>query len=120
MDDMISGGSLLFQEKYAMVQSQKSLWTKMVNTWKCVMVSLSATHLQVKLHGIFGILVKPFAADIDHTIPVTDIVSAVRKRRIMGYEEISLVFRLPSGGERELLLYLKRGEEFLELLGSLR
>ncbi len=112
-------GSLLFQEQYAMAQSQKNGWTKCVNTWKCITVSLSATHLQVKLHGLFGLIVKPFNADLDHVIPITDIRSAVKKKNFFGYNEISVVFSLQSGGERELLLYLKRGDEFLNLLNSM-
>lgn len=112
-------GSMLFQEKSAMAQSQKNGWTKSVNTWKCITVSLSATHLQVKLHGLFGLLIKPFNADLDHLIPITDIRSAVKKRNYFGYNEISVIFSLRSGGERELLLYLKRGEEFLNLLSSM-
>ncbi|MCD4774709.1 MAG: hypothetical protein K8S15_01495 [Candidatus Aegiribacteria sp.] len=112
-------GSLLFREQYAMAQSQKNGWTRSVNTWKCITVNLSATHLQVKLHGLFGLLVKPFNADLDHVVPITDIRSAVKKRNYLGYNEISIVFSLRSGGERELLLYLKRGEEFLNLLKSM-
>lgn len=119
MNIEMSTGSLLFQERYAMAQSQKNIWTKMVSTWKCVEVNLSPSHLQTRLHGIFGLIVKPFLADLDHLIPVPDIVSAVNKRKYMGYDEISLVFTLPSGGKRELLVYLKRGEEFLTLLKSL-
>ncbi len=118
--DSMSHGSLLFQEQYAMAQSQKNGWTKSVNTWKCITVSLSATHLQVKLHGLFGLLVKPFNADLDHSVPITDIRSVVKKKSYFGYNEISVVFSLPNGGERELLLYLKRGEEFLNFLGSMR
>ncbi|MCK5115483.1 MAG: hypothetical protein KAR44_02715 [Candidatus Aegiribacteria sp.] len=118
--ESMSGGSLLFQEQYAMAQSQKNGWTKSVNTWKCLTVSLSATHLQVKLHGLLGLLVKPFNADLDHLIPITDIRSVEKRKRYFGYNEISVVFSLPKGGERELLLYLKRGEEFLNLLGSMR
>lgn len=112
--------SLLFQERYAMAQSQKSTWTKLVNTWKCVEVSLSAMHVRVRLHGLFGLLVKPFGADLDHLIPIAAVVSASKRRVLMGYDEISLVFSLPEGGERELLLYLKRGEEFLAMLNSMR
>jgi len=112
-------GSLLFQEQYVMAQSQKNGWTKSVSTWKSITISLSATHLQVKLHGLFGLLIKPFNADLDHIIPITDIRSAVKKRNYFGYNEISVVFSLLSGGERELLLYLKRGEEFLNLLKSM-
>ncbi|MEN8208002.1 MAG: hypothetical protein ABFR50_02005 [Candidatus Fermentibacteria bacterium] len=113
-------GSLLFREQYAMAQSQKNGWTRSVSTWKCITVSLSATHLNVKLHGLFGLLVKPFSADLDHTIPLIDIRSVVKKRNYFGYSEISVVFSLRSGGERELLLYLKRGDEFLNLLDSMR
>ena len=116
----IGDGSLLFQEKYAMAQSRKNLWTKMVNSWKCVMVSLSSSCIQVRLHGLLGLLVVPFGADINHTVPLGSVVSVEKKRKIMGYDEISMVFRLPSGGERELLLYLKRGEEFLNLVTSIR
>ncbi|RKZ05263.1 hypothetical protein DRQ25_16560 [Candidatus Fermentibacteria bacterium] len=112
-------GSLLFQEQYAMAQSQKNGWTKSVNTWKCITINLSATHLQVKLHGLFGLIVKPFNADLDHTIPITDITSVEKRKNYFGYNEISVVFRLRSGGERQLLLYLKRGEEFLNLLNSM-
>ena len=112
-------GSLLFQEQYAMAQSQKNGWTKSVNTWKCITVNLSATHLQVKLHGLFGLLVKPFNADLDHIIPITDIRSVEKRKNYFGYNEISVVFSLPKGDERELLLYLKRGEEFLNLLKSM-
>ncbi|NOQ23276.1 MAG: hypothetical protein GQ565_11595 [Candidatus Aegiribacteria sp.] len=115
----IAEGSLLFQEQYAMAQSQKNGWTKSVNTWKCITVSLSATRLQVKLHGLFSLLVKPFNADLDHVILINDIRSVVKKRNYFGYNEISVVFSLRSGGERELLLYLKRGEEFLNLLNSM-
>lgn len=116
----MSEGSLLFQEKYAMAQSQKNGWTKAVNTWKCISVSLSATHLMVELHGLFGLLVKPFNADLDHIIPIADIRSVEKRKNYFGYNEISVVFSLPSGGSRELLLYLRRGEEFLNLLGSMR
>ena len=112
-------GSLLFQEQYAMAQSQKNGWTKSVNTWKCITVNLSATHLQVKLHGLFGLLVKPFNADLDHIIPITDIRSVEKRKNYFGYNEISVVFSLPKGDERELLLYLTRGEEFLNLLKSM-
>lgn len=115
----IPEGSLLFREQYAMAQSQKNGWTRSVNTWKCITVNLSATHLQVKLHGLFGWLVKPFNADLDHVVPITDIRSVVKKKNYFGYNEISVVFSLLSGGERELLLYLKRGEEFLNLLKSM-
>ncbi|RKZ07344.1 hypothetical protein DRQ25_11765, partial [Candidatus Fermentibacteria bacterium] len=118
--DSISEGSLLFQEKYAMAQSQKNGWTKAVNTWKCVSISLSATHLQVELHGLLGLIVKPFNADLDHIVPITDIRSVEKRKNYFGYNEISVVFSLPSGGDRELLLYLRRGEEFLNLLGSMR
>ncbi len=117
--ESMTEGSLLFQEQYAMAQSQKNGWTKSVNTWKCITVSLSATHLQVKLHGLFGLIVKPFNADLDHVIPITDIRSAVKNRNLFGYNEISVVFSLRSGGERELLLYLKRGDELLNLLNSM-
>ncbi len=120
MGSELSEGALLFQEKYAMAQSQKNVWTKLVSTWKCIAVSLSSTHLQVRLHGLFGLLVKPFGADLEHTVPLISVISAEIKGRLMGYDEISIVFNLPSGGERELLLYLKRGEEFLILLNSLR
>ncbi len=116
----MSEGSLLFQEQYAMAQSQKNGWTKSVNTWKCITVNLSATHFQVKLHGLFGLLAKPFNADLEHTIPITDIKSVEKRKNYFGYNEISVVFSLPSGGERELLLYLKRGEEFLNHLCSMR
>ncbi len=112
-------GSLLFQEKYAMAQSQKNAWTKAVNTWKCITVNLSPAHLQVKLHGLFGLLVKPFGADLDHVIPISDINTVQKRRNYFGYNEISVSFTLQSGGERELLLYLKRGEEFLNLLNSM-
>jgi len=115
----LSEGSQLFQEKYAMAQSQKNAWTKAVSTWKCITVTLSATHLQVKLHGLFGLLVKPFGADLDHVIPIYDIVSAEKRKSYLGYNEIAVIFHLQSGGDRELLLYLKRGEEFLNLLGSM-
>jgi len=118
--DSLSEGSLLFQEQYAMAQSQKNGWTKSVNTWKCITVNLSATHLQVELHGLLGLLVKPFKADLDHTIPISAIRSVEKRKSYFGYNEISVVFALPSGGERELLLYLKRGEEFLNLLSSMR
>ncbi len=118
--DSMSQGSLLFQEQYAMAQSQKNGWTKAVNTWKCISVSLSATHLKVELHGLFGLIVKPFNADLDHIVPITDIRSVEKRKNYFGYNEISVVFSLPKGGERELLLYLKRGEEFLNLLGSMR
>ncbi|MBN2586092.1 MAG: hypothetical protein JXA64_05700 [Candidatus Fermentibacteraceae bacterium] len=116
----LSEGGILFQERYAMAQSQKNVWTKMVSTWKCIVVSLSSTNLQIGLHGLFGLLVKPFGADLEHTVPLTCVISAEKKGRLIGYDEISLVFSLPSGGRRELLLYLKRGEEFLSLLNSLR
>lgn len=109
----------MFQEKYAMAQSQKNAWTRAVSTWKCVSVSLSSTHLHVELHGLFGLIVKPFGADLDHEIPIGDIRSAGRKRNYFGYNEISVVFNLKSGGKRELLLYLKRGEEFLNLVRSM-
>ncbi|MCK5065380.1 MAG: hypothetical protein KAQ97_08860 [Candidatus Fermentibacteraceae bacterium] len=112
-------GSLLFQERYAMAQSQKNPWTKMVSTWKCINVSLTSIHLHVKLHGLFGWLVKPFGADLDHVIPIIDIRSIENRKNVLGYTEISVVFDLQSGGERELLLYLKRGEEFLNLLRSM-
>jgi len=115
----ITEGGLLFQEKYAMAQSQKSAWTKMVNTWKCIEVSLTSTRLHVKLHGIFGSIVKPFNADLDHVIPITNIKSAEKRKIYFGYQEISVVFRLQTGGDRELLLYLKRGDEFLNLLRSM-
>lgn len=115
-----SSFSLLFQERYAMAQSQKNLWTKLVSTWKCVEVSLSSMHVRVRLHGLFGLLVKPFGADLDHLIPVAAVVSASKRRAFMGYDEISLAFNLPEGGERELLLYLKRGEEFLAMLNSMK
>ena len=118
--DSLSEGSLLFQEQYAMAQSQKNGWTKSVNTWKCITVNLSATHLQVKLHGLFGLIVKPFNADLDHTIPISAIRSVEKRKNYFGYNEISVVFALPSGGVREQLLYLKRGEEFLNLLSSMR
>lgn len=112
-------GNLLFQEKYAMAQSQKNAWTKAVNTWKCITVSLTPTHLHVSLQGLFGLLVKPFGADLDHVIPITDIRSVGKRRNYFGYTEISVLFSLQSGGERELLLYLKRGEEFLNLIKSM-
>ena len=112
-------GSLLFQEKYAMAESQKNAWTKMNSTWKCIAISLTSSHLYVKLHGIFGCLVIPFGADLNHAIPVTDIRSAEKRKNVLGYTEISVIFSLQSGGERELLLYLKRGEEFLNLLRSM-
>ena len=117
--DILVEGNTLFQEKYAMAQSQKSLWTKMVSTWKCINVTLTSTRLRVKLHGLFGWLVKPVGADLDHMIPVSDIKSAEKRRNVLGYTEISVVFSLQSGGERELLLYLKRGEEFLNFLNSI-
>lgn len=112
-------GSMLFQEKYAMAESQKNAWTKMISTWKCITVSLTSTHLYVKLHGIFGWLIIPFKADLDHAIPITNIRSVEKRKNVLGYNEISIVFSLQSGGERELLLYLKRGEEFLNLLKSM-
>ena len=116
----ISEGGLLFQEKYAMAQSQKSAWTRAVSTWKCIMISLTSIHLHVELHGLFGWLTKPFGADLDHVIPITDIRSFEKRRNVLGYTEISVIFSLQSGGERELLLYLKRGEEFLNLLKSMK
>lgn len=119
MGNDISQGSLLFQEKYAMAQSHKNWWTKSVNTWKCVMVNLSSQHLQVKLHGLFGLLVKPFGADIEHTIPLDRILTCEKKRKILGYDEIPVVFKLPDGNRRELRLYLKRGDEFLNLIKSM-
>ena len=112
-------GSMLFQERYAMAESQKNAWTKMISTWKCITVSLTSTHLYVKLHGIFGWLIIPFKADLDHAIPITNIRSVEKRKNVLGYNEISIVFSLQSGGERELLLYLKRGEEFLNLLKSM-
>lgn len=112
-------GSLLFQEKYAMAESQKNAWTKMISTWKCITISLTSTHLYVKLHGIFGWLIIPFRADLDHAVPISDIRSAEKRKNVIGYDEISVVFSLQSGGERELYLYLKRGEEFLNLLKSM-
>ncbi len=112
-------GSMLFQEKYAMAESQKNAWTKMISTWKCITVSLTSSHLYVKLHGIFGWLIMPFGADLDHAVPVTDIRSAEKRKNVLGYDEISVVFSLQSGGEREVLIYLKRGEEFLNLLNSM-
>jgi len=119
IDTDIKEGGLLFQEKYAMAQSRKSAWTKAINTWKCIMISLTSTHLHVKLHGLFGFLVKPFGADLDHSVPITDISSVEKRKNFFGYTEISVVFHLQSGGERELFLYLKRGEEFLNLLTSM-
>jgi Na+-transporting NADH:ubiquinone oxidoreductase subunit NqrA len=65
------------------------------------------------------LLVKPFNADLDHIVPIIDIRSAMKKRNFLGYNEISIIFSLRSGDERELLLYLKRGEEFLNLLKSM-
>lgn len=115
----ISEGGLMFREKYAMAQSQKSAWTKAINTWKCIMISLTSSRLHVELHGLFGWLVKPFGADLDHVIPINDIRSVEKRGNILGYTEISVIFNLQSGGERELLLYLKRGEEFLNLLKSI-
>lgn len=120
MRDDIEECQVMFREKYAMAQSQKNLWTRLVNTWKCVMVSLSPTDLRVRLHGVFGVLVMPFMPDLDHTVPISAVRSAVKKRRTFGYDEISVVFDLQQGGEREILLYLKNGEEFLNLLNSFR
>ena len=111
---------LLFEERRAMAQSQKNLWTRMVSTWKCVFVRLSPELLTVGLHGLMGALVAPFGPDLDHEIPLYRIRRVERRpRSVLGHGEVSVKFDLEEG-ERELLLYLCRADEFAGILESIR
>ncbi len=111
---------VVFRERYAMVQSQKNAWTRMISSWKCVEVSLSPTRLRLKLHGLMGLLLKCFFTDIEHVVPTGRVVSFGRNRKYLGYDEIYVIIEIPGGGTRKLLLYLERGTEFIEILRSYR
>lgn len=108
-------GAIVFEEYNAMGVSMKSLWTKSVSTWKCLYVKLGDRQLRIGLHGLFGTLVKPFGADLDHDIPVSDVISVTRGKDSFGRGEVAVTFRLPRGGERTILLYLKKADEFTAL-----
>lgn len=107
---------LLFEGMRAMGEPRKSLWTRMVSSWKCVFVELCEDRLAVGLHGPLGPLMRLFAPYLDHVIPLGSIRPMERRTRsVLGQREVSVVFGR-GGSSSELCLNLREADRFAGML----
>ncbi len=109
----------VFFESGAAALSLKSTWTKLASTYGCMEVSLSHLYLKIKPGRGIGWLIKPLNLDLNHTIPISEITSVEKKGSSMGYREIRISFRDSGYEEREIILYIRKHEDFLTELDKL-
>ncbi|WP_456404913.1 hypothetical protein [Thiolapillus sp.] len=114
----MANSTILFAESGAAAQSQKNAWTRMASSWKSISVELTPQTLTVMPHRFAKWLAALLDLDLQHAIPVADILSVKETGAHLNPVEVS--FTLSDGSKRELLLYLKKHREFIEAIAKAR
>jgi len=107
------GEDIVFIESRAAAQSLKNFWTRMASTYGCIQVILSQNYLIIKPRRLVAWLIDLLELDLDHTILINQIHSIEEKGNWMGHKKLQLSFTNNKGEQREILLYLRKHEVFL-------
>ena len=107
------GEDIVFIESSAAAQSLKNFWTRMASTYGCIQVMLSQNSLIIKPRRLVAWFIDLLQLDLNHTILINQIHSIEEKGNWMSYKKIQLSFINDQGEAREILLYLRKHEDFL-------
>ncbi len=104
---------ILFFEGYAAAQSLKNAWTRLASTYGCIMVFLTREKIEIKPHWFARWPIRFLLLDLYHEIPVTNIKGVTEMGKWGGLGKVELRFITPDGDNRTVLLYLRKGSEFI-------
>ena len=109
----------IFFESNAAAQSLKNRWTRLASTYGCMMVTLSKDVLTIKPHWFAIWMISALGLDLNHEIPIAQIKGVTQTGNWFGYGMVEVDFMTDANETRTLLLYLKKGPEFIEAVNSL-
>ena len=104
----------LFTDSHAAAQSQKSRWTRLASSWRSIRVTLTPEILTVIPRPLVKWLTILLALDLCHRIPVGHIRKVRDLGEESGYGKVEVVIQTQEGREKNLLLWLKDTQAFIE------
>ncbi|NOZ84746.1 MAG: hypothetical protein GXP49_00505 [Deltaproteobacteria bacterium] len=106
-----------FIEETAAAQSMKNAWTRLASTWRMIHVEIGDSNLTIRPNSwLTDLLIKTFFFDLDHCIPLKNVLSARHEGDWVNYGKVVVSFRKDSGLKQEIRLYLKDCRHFLDVL----
>ena len=112
----MQGNNIVFSESYTAAVSYKNFWTRMASTYKCISVRLYRDLLIIRPHWYIGWLIYLLDLDLYHEIPIGKIRSVEQVGKWFGYGKVELSFRSNDSEDRQILLYLKQYDQFINQL----
>ena len=112
----IPESEVVFSEKWASGRSKKNMLTKLGGASNCLTVTVGCTALAVRPMFPFNLMFLPEVYDLEHYIPKSKI-KRVQPRDGDGRGVIEITYN-SDGGEKTILLYLKKSQEFLRAVGA--
>jgi hypothetical protein len=106
---------VLFFESAASAQSQTNFWTRMASTYRCVEIRLTRERLIIKPRWFIGWMTRLLGLDLYHEVPTDQIQDVRSSGTWFSYGKVLLRF-MKNGREQEILLYLKKVNEFLDTM----
>jgi hypothetical protein len=110
---------IIFVESTAAAISLKNFWTKMASTYNCIHVSMSEKHLIIKPIKAIAWLIYLSRLDLYHVIPINSIISFEEEGDSAGYKKIRISFNHEKNGQKEIMLFLRKSDEFIRKLKQL-
>ena len=110
---------VLFSESHAAAQSQKNGWTRLASTYGCMSITLSKDVLIIKPHYFALWMITALGLDLNHEIPITYIKNVTQTGKWFGYGMVEVDFRIDTGENRTILLYLKKDREFIDTISEM-
>ena len=107
----------LYAESLGGGYSEKSLLTRIGGASGCLQVYVAAGYLTVTPFFPFNLMFLPEFYDLEHVIPVGDIIEA-SARKVLFRHGLRIVYRTPNGGNRALVLWLKNPEALKAAIGK--
>jgi len=106
----------VFFESGAAGHSQKDFKSRLGGASRCLMVAVTPEELQVVPNFPFNLMFLPEIYDLEHKIRREDVISVTEEKSALLGDKATVVFRVPTGEQRTIVLRLKHTADFLQAL----